>query len=205
MRLSPEQLDTLTELINIGMGHAASTLNQMVGAHVILRAPSIKILEPEELGDYFAREEHFSLVRMNFEGAFSGSALLVFPLESASRVVDVLMGQNPETPDLDMMRVGALTEVGNIVLNGVVGNLSNIMKQPVRYAIPSYLESNPQTVLFNETRLEPVLIMAHTRMKIEEFRIEGQVILIFQMKILDNLLAILDNLNASFSPMPSNV
>jgi hypothetical protein len=44
-----DQMDALSEMVNIGMGQAAGILNDMVGSHVSLRAPVIDLLSPAAL------------------------------------------------------------------------------------------------------------------------------------------------------------
>jgi len=194
LQFSARQKDILTELVNIGMGKAANTLNQIVGAHVSLTVPEIQVMRPHELVAYFGNTKELSTVRMGFKGAFSGAALLIFPVQSASHVVDVLIGQTPDVPDLDMIRVGALTEVGNIVLNGVIGSLSNMFKQQIQYSIPTYLESGIGDLLVQEDNHASMIIMAHTHMKIEKYQLEGHIVLLFQVEMLDDLLIMLDEL-----------
>ncbi len=36
-----KQLDTLKKVVNIGMGKAASKLNELLGSHIEMEAPSI--------------------------------------------------------------------------------------------------------------------------------------------------------------------
>jgi chemotaxis protein CheY-P-specific phosphatase CheC len=48
MKTSPEQLDALRELINIGIGRAAGVLNEMLSAHIQLYVPDVEILSAEE-------------------------------------------------------------------------------------------------------------------------------------------------------------
>lgn len=194
MHFTVQQQDVLTELINIGMGRAASTLNQMLGAHVVLQVPRLQIVSRRELFAFFRNESELSMVSMDFRGGFSGSALLIFPRDSASNVVDVLLGQSPGAPDLDMLRVGALTEVGNIILNGVLGSLSNMLDQRIHYTIPAYLENGLEHLRTDEATPTSVIIMAQTHMKIEKYHVEGHVILLFQVEILDSLLSMITRL-----------
>ena len=44
LNLTELQRDTITELLNIGMGRAAAALNDMVGEEVALSVPSVEVL-----------------------------------------------------------------------------------------------------------------------------------------------------------------
>jgi len=192
MKLTVEQIDALKELINIGVGKAASVLSEMVRCHIRLQVPFIKILLPaelksemEELGRY-----RVAAVRLGFKGPFSGSAALVFPPDSASKLVAVLTGEESGTHDLDSVRVGTLSEVGNIVINGVMGSISNVLKQSINYSLPNYIEDNIDNLLtLGKHDPNATVLLARTRFTIEQLYIEGDIILIFEVGSFDSLLA----------------
>ncbi len=192
MKVTTEQIDALKELINIGVGRAAGVLSEMVHCHIRLQVPFIKILLPaelknemEELGKY-----RVAAVRLGFKGPFSGSAALVFPPDSASKLVAVLTGEESGSSDLDSVRVGTLSEVGNIVINGVMGSISNVLKQSINYSLPSYMEDSIDNLLMlDKPEPDVTVILARTRFTIEQLYIEGDIILIFEVGSFDSLLA----------------
>ncbi|MEW6109881.1 MAG: chemotaxis protein CheC [Nitrospirota bacterium] len=196
MNLTSKQIDALKELINIGVGRAAGVLSEMVSCHISLQVPFIKILSPaeikiemEELGRH-----RVSAVRLGFKGPFSGSAALVFPPDSALKLVTVLTGEEPGTLELDSVRVGTLSEVGNIVINGVMGSISNVLKQSINYSLPNYMEDNIDNLLaLDETEPGATVILARTRFTIEKLHIEGDIILIFEVGSFDALLAAINH------------
>lgn len=195
MNLTASHIDALKELINIGVGKAAGVLSEMVNCHIRLQVPFIKILTPqalksemEELGRY-----RVAAVKLSFKGPFAGSAALVFPPDSASKLVSVLTGEEPGTPDLDSVRVGTLNEVGNIVINGVMGSISNVLKQHINYSLPNYIEDNIDNLLTsNESETNKTVLLARTRFTIEQLHIEGDIILIFEVGSFDVLLTAID-------------
>jgi chemotaxis protein CheC len=191
MRLNSEQIDVLTELINIGVGRAAGMLNQMLDAHVNLQVPHVNIFQSSELEDVLKQDASIdlSVVRLSFKGSFSGTALLAFPAESSANLVNVLTGEEEEVmDDLDALRVGALTEVGNIVLSGVMGSISNVLKQHLTYSLPIYMEDSIKNLLDDRQNTDTTIVLARTHLKIEQFRISCDIILIFQVGLFDILL-----------------
>ena len=142
MPLDPRQTDALKELMNVGVGRAAGILNHMVSSHVQLLVPDITILNIGDLAEKLEEvmAEKVAVVRLRFEGSFSGTAELIFPTESANNLVAVISDEEPGTPDLDSAKTAALTEVGNIVLNGVMGTFANMLKQHLEYNLPAYSE-----------------------------------------------------------------
>jgi chemotaxis protein CheC len=181
VKTTPEQIDAFKELINIGVGRAAGSLNQMCGAHVRLRVPEVRVLEAGGL-EALLRAEGGSMdgriaaVRMPFSGSYRGSADLIVPAESAAQLVSLLIGDADST-ELDALRAATLTEVGNIVLNGVLGSITNVLGDHFDYEVPSYLESTAAQLLASMVVQDAAaLFLAETQFFIgeSEFRIGEQ-------------------------------
>ena len=148
MTVTPEELDALRELINIGVGRAAGSLNAMIGRAVQLNVPSVVLLEPDDTGWVAGGDTGRKLasVHLSFDGGLRGSADLVFPSESGSKLVALLTGEDVETADLDAVRAATLTEVGNILLNGFLGAITNLVREHVEYELPIYLEESAEQI-----------------------------------------------------------
>ncbi|MDJ0718019.1 MAG: chemotaxis protein CheC [Prochloraceae cyanobacterium] len=198
MKPTSEQLDILTELINIGVGQAAGTLNEMIEFPIQLRVPFIKILPMVELENQLVenfQQDSLSVVQLNFQESFIGNANLIFPKESAVTLVSLLTDEKPESSKLNLLKIGTLTEVGNILLNNVIGSISNILQTPMRYLLPFYTEGNIDTiVLSKETKSNSPVILATTCFEVKELEIKGDIILIFQVDSFKNLLSALEEL-----------
>ncbi|MHB8882216.1 MAG: chemotaxis protein CheC [Thermodesulfovibrionales bacterium] len=196
MKLTPETTDALRELINIGVGRAAGVLSEMLNCRIILQVPFIKVLQQHELisemDGQFGRNR-VSAVRLGFKGSFAGMAALVFPPDSAVKLVNVLTSEGPDTDDLDAVRVGTLSEVGNIVINGVMGSISNVLSQHINYSLPAYMEDVIGNLLLADAqdRASTVLV-AHTRFLVQDMQIEGDIILIFETGSFDALIHAID-------------
>lgn len=196
MQLTDEQLDTLQELVNIGVGRAAGVLNEMIGSPICLRIPYIKIVSPDELPSELEIDfdgDFLSTVSLNFSGSFAGTAELVFPRESASSLVAVLTGESPDTPDLDAVKIGTLLEIGNIVLNGIMGSLSNMLKNHLEYSLPTYTEGQLRNLLSSkQVENNASVMLAQTRFAIEQLQIAGNIILIFKVGSFDAMIGAMD-------------
>ena len=87
MHIGPEQLDALQELLNIGVGHATNTLNQMLGKPIRLHIPFIHFGTVEELSKELALENEpvLASIQLPFQGSFAGSsaASTVEPFQQA--------------------------------------------------------------------------------------------------------------------------
>jgi chemotaxis protein CheC len=194
--LTAEQLDALSEFVNVGVGRAASALNDLVSSHVELSVPQVQVLTIEELPRAMGgmEQEPVSSVQMAFHGSLDGSAFLIFPQPSALKLVTLLTGDESRPDDLDGIRSGTLTEVGNILINSVVGTLSNVLGRPLQYSLPVYAEE-PVVGLLAAHRQErrPLILLAKTSFVIRQMQIEGNLLLIFELKSFDSLLAALEH------------
>ena len=195
MNLSPLQLDILQELINIGVGRAAGMLNQMVNTHIQLQVPVLRVLTPPQLEELYASRPNtvFSAVQLSFTGEFAGISALIFPPESASKLVSVVLGREEIPGKDDQLRSSTLQEVGNIVLNGVMGSIANILKEPLRYSPPDFVEDDIANILGSVTGM---ILVARTQFSMRDHLIEGEVLILFSLSSFDSLLAAIDGLTS---------
>ncbi len=198
MSLTEKQLDALKELINIGVGRGASVLNSMLNSHVHLSVPSAKIVSRTELKNEIRTfgGDRLASVELPFKGTFSGNTKLMFPTESASQLVSAIVGEEiMTTTEMDSVRAGTLCEVGNIVLNGVMGSIANILGLEFIYSVPTYLENTVEDLL-PESKVDSIMtfLTARTIFKVKELNIDGNIILFFKVGSFDALIEAIDKL-----------
>ncbi|MDJ0536310.1 MAG: chemotaxis protein CheC [Xenococcaceae cyanobacterium MO_207.B15] len=202
MKLTANQLDALTELINIGVGQAAAMLNEMIEFRIQLQVPWLKLLSSSDLQQQLQErlgKDPLSSVQLEFSGSFRGNAQLVFPTDSAATLVEVLTGEESPSPSLDELKIGTLTEVVNIVINGVMGSISNILTQPIHYDVPNYIEEDIEHLLpceNNKSDEKGEFLLAQSRFDIQELKVEGDIILFFHMESFHALLAAINNVES---------
>ncbi len=198
MMPSNKQIEALKELINIGIGRGASILNTMLKSHIILQVPLVKILEQAELirlTDSFG-PDRLAAVELGFKGAFAGNTLLIFPRDTASKLVDTLLGEEQIGDDMDSIRAGTLCEIGNIVLNGVIGSLANVLKINFKYTVPNFIEENLGNLFGQHIHQKNVtVLLTKTRFIVEKLDIEGDIFIFFSVPALDTLLRSIDDLS----------
>lgn len=196
MYLNELQLDALKEVINLGVGYAASSLNELVGRPISLRVPEVEVLSLE---DAMLRANAFgggrvASVRLVFSGALSGSAVLAFPYDGALRLVLLMTGDEGSNTDVDGIRAATLEETGNILLNGVVGSVSNLVQGSIAFSIPYYTEQGglPERYLDAEFVAGARVVLARSRFGVAGHEIEGEIFLFFEMGSLERLVEALD-------------
>ncbi|MDH5397414.1 MAG: hypothetical protein OEX02_04665 [Cyclobacteriaceae bacterium] len=187
--------DLLREIINIGIGRAASVLNEMIASVIELDVPEIKLLNLKEIWDHleYKSREEVCTVSLEFKGSLSGSAKLVLRAREASSIVSMLTGENDASPDdIDVMKSATLTEVGNILLNSVLGNFSNILDLEITYDIPLFEQDELVKAFSSDAeRLSIVVLMCKTKFFIQEVGFSGLIMVLFNKSSfhkLDNFL-----------------
>ena len=191
MKLTEDQIDALGELFNIGVGKGADMLNQMLGCQIRIRVPHIETLtlnELEKQAQEFGPKE-VSTVNLSFEGSLSGNAMLAFPPQSAQNLVSALTGEEPGSPELDSVTMDTLSEVGNIIINSVMGSITNFVNQRLDYSVPHYAENAIHKLVGNHIDdPEYSIILAKAHFSIENLEVGGEIILIFGVGSLEALL-----------------
>ncbi len=143
--LSPEKHDSLKEILNMGVGKSADILNTMLGSHIILNVPEVQIVENLKTNMFPEHFSGFAVVNLPFKGDISGTAKMVFPSESALKMVKLLTAA--EADEFDAIKIEALSEIGNIVLNSVMGMFSNILHTDLQYSLPWFQETDISNML----------------------------------------------------------
>ncbi len=203
MILDSNHVDALRELINIGVGQAAGVLNQMVHSHIVLQVPIIKVLSlsqlDEEMTDFAPGP--LATVKLSFTGPFSGIAVLVFKPKSASRLVSLLTGEDVSSPDLGSLQAETLSEVGNIVLNGVMGSVVNVLKQRLEFSLTHYRKDTITNLLrHGDSDVSLTILLARASFTIERQEIKGNVIVLFDTGTFEKLLAAIDAVHPCTRP-----
>ena len=193
MDVDKESLDAITETINIGVGKSASLLNHMTGSHIRLRVPKLSVVRFKELDDTncnLLAEEVMSTVMLEFQGNFSGVTAILFPPESAASLVMLLSGENEPGPEMDAIRTETLKEVGNIIINSVMGSISNILSQHLSFSLPVYYEGKLSAVTGTRRNIEADdwVIVAQTHFLIESSDIEGKILILLEVGSLEHLI-----------------
>jgi chemotaxis protein CheC len=193
MEIDEKALDSIRELINIGVGRAAGMLNEMTGCTIQLRVPVVRVVTIDELSraEEIRAEDTLSTVALSFDGPLSGLSALAFPPESAAALVLLLSGEPAESLELDALRIETLNEVGNIVINSVMGSIANILEQHFTYTLPRYQEIPILTLARSASPRCPEerVILAETHFTLENREIEGSILLILEVGSLESLLA----------------
>jgi chemotaxis protein CheC len=142
--LNDLQRDALTEVVNIGVSRAAVSLRKMVGEQVIMSVPSLELISRNAAAKLIRERESDQLVAVaqDFDGPFAGRALLIFPAASSLSLVRAVAGSAVAEEDLEPMEDEALAETGNVVLNGCLASMANMLKQRFNLSLPKVVRGD---------------------------------------------------------------
>lgn len=122
------QLDALREVANIGAGHAATALSQMIGETIMISVPTISVSRLEDVPPQVGEpDQPVAAVLMHMMGDLTGRTLLVFPRRTAIRLAGLLLRGSQATDDFSEMQQSAIKEAGNILSSAYMNALSDFM------------------------------------------------------------------------------
>ena len=133
-KIKEVQLDVLKEIGNIGAGHSATALSQMLGKTIDMKVPKVSLLSFNEISEAVGGDEHIVVtVLLTLKGDITGNMFFILEEENAKRFVSSMMGQSKESVGFSEIELSAIQEVGNILsasyLNAI-SDLTNLNLQP---------------------------------------------------------------------------
>ena len=200
MKLSQFQEDAIAEAVNIGIGRAASCLSEMVGAAVLLNVPSVKFCTYADACKQVsvAGGGPITSITQEFDGNISGSAAIVLSEHDAVTLAQILHGDAPTETSLDILQQGILEEVGNIILNNVLGSLSNLMKAKLSYGVLTFQTDEDGLLGLaasgSDANNHRDVLMANTCFDVRERSIQGSLLIIFDVGSVQVLINALETL-----------
>jgi chemotaxis protein CheC len=137
-KLTDEHLDALREVSNIGMGHAATALSQLIGRTVRLQVPKILMSEIKSVPEILGGAEKVVIgIYLQILGDARGNILLIFPRESAQQLLGALLPEGEiEGSSLTEMEASTLKEVGNILASAYLSALGSLVGMVLIPSIP---------------------------------------------------------------------
>ncbi len=183
--------DALTELVNIGVSRSAASLRKMVHREVILSVPSVDIVTRKSAASLIGQRETESLiaVQQQFEGPFSGRALLIFPESNGLSLVRAIVGDEMDDGDLLDMEDEALAETGNVILNGCLGSMANMLQHTLKMSLPN-VRRGDSSLLFDvlsTSNEESFVLFLYINFSVRERDIRGYIAMIMDLPSLEKL------------------
>ena len=151
---------------------------------------------------------HLVGIHQVFEGEVTGRALLIFPDAKSLELVRAVTGGELPLEEIIELEHEALAEIGNIILNGCLATMANMLQRNLKMSLPEILRGEP-TVFFD---LEPppeageVVMFLYINFAIRNRDIRGYIAMLMDMPSLSKLQVLLDEFieRTTGSPLPAN-
>jgi len=152
--LTAAQMDALKEVGNIGAGHGATALSQLLGKKINITVPKANILSlnevPKLVGDPNTLVAGLTL---SILGDATGKIILLFPRDSALHLADMLLKQSIGTSKiLTEMGHSAIKEAGNILTGAYLSALNEFLGMLLLISVPTLVFDMAGALLANVTQ-----------------------------------------------------
>ena len=179
--------DQLQTLITLGIDQASQTLNSLTDCPIDFEVATVETMTARSLSLLLKGRFGNATIcaaQLPFHGGLSGTAQLFFPTASGDLLTTALTGEENDSDDFTDLKKEALTEVGNIVLNSVMGTMSNRLSKHLAFSVPNYAEDKIEQ-LTRSLVDSPTssILLAQTQFHIPDLNIQGDILLFFKMSL----------------------
>lgn len=138
LQLNNDDRDQLSELLNIGVAHAGTTLSQMTGRRIAISVPSTSLRDIKNSSDFLEKPDDITLaVLLRLSGGLDGYIFLLFSRDAVIRLLNVLSGKNiVDIRELNPYDRSIFQEVGNVLSGGMLKGFSSFLKIPLLHSVP---------------------------------------------------------------------
>lgn len=200
--LTDLERDALTELVNMGVGRAATHLSRMVSDQVLLSVPSVDIVSLDEATRFLTDRERSGLVAVEqeFRGSFEGRALLIFPEANSLELARAVLGGDLTLAEIVDLEQDALAEIGNIILNGCLVVIANTLKDRLAISLPSVLRGNGRGILTDKgAKPDELVLFLYIDFSIRSRSIRGYIALLMGVSSLESLKSLIHGFIAAIA------
>jgi chemotaxis protein CheC len=194
--LTELELDALTELVNIGVSVAASSLREMVDEEILLTVPRVELVDRTRAVQILSESEASDLVAVHqiFEGDITGRALLIFPETKSLEIVRAVAGSNLSLEDVIELEQEALAETGNIILNSCLATIANMLERNLKMSLPEIIrgEASHFFQLPPPPHSGDLVLFIYINFAVQTRDIRGYIAMLMDMPSLEALKILLD-------------
>ncbi|MCJ2016429.1 chemotaxis protein CheX [Methylobacterium sp. E-065] len=195
--LTELQRDAFTELVNIGVSKAAASLRGMIGVQVLLSVPAVEIVSRAQAARMIGEREAAELVvvQQDFSGAFTGRALLIFPQEHGRALVHAVAGGDLSSEEATEMEDEALTETGNVILNGCLATMANLLQRTLTMSLPEVMRGDGPRIFrpVGDEGTDGLVLFLYINFSVRERDIRGYIAMLMDLPSLENLKVLIDD------------
>jgi chemotaxis protein CheC len=203
-QLTPEQIDVLKEIGNIGSGHAITALSQLLNSEIDVSLTLAEIIPFWKVVEFFDNPDIavfgiYSEIHLNSDL----SIIQIFTKESIINLLNLLnldfnlSIENIKTrDDLDEFSLSTITEIGNILSGHYANALADLMSIKIVPNVP-IVALDTLNAIFNEliakhSQISDYLVLIKTKLAVKDINVNCTICFIPSVNILNNLFKILN-------------
>jgi len=139
LKLNELQKDALKEVGNIGAGHAATALSQLLNTKINLSEPRIDVIKFRDLASRVGHENRMvAALHMYIRGEAPGQIVVLFDREQSVDFVSTFLKRViGEIEVFDSISDSTLKEIGNIIAGSYLSAINNLTGQNVLPSVPT--------------------------------------------------------------------
>ena len=194
MKLTELQSEALKEILNMGAGRAAASLESLTGEHFILNVPSVSLITVDELEEHPLQGENNRAIMLHVEGDLKGFTSIAFSIRSAELLLANLLKLENSDGEAEVLATSALMELGNMVVGAIVGVFANILKLNLRFSAPTFLQGHIRDLAkTGAIGLNPWILIAQITFVDSKGKSEGYFMTVFDVASMDVVIPSLDS------------
>ena len=143
------KLDALREVANIGAGHAATALSQiMTDRRVMVSVPDVQLISFDAFQEIFGNPNTVIVAAwMRVLGDLPGRTALAMLPESAMLLCDFMLDREPgATTVLEELEHSTMAEAGNILGSAYLNALSDLLDMMLLPSVPTLVIDKPEAL-----------------------------------------------------------
>jgi len=194
LKLNELQKDALKEVGNIGAGHAATALSQLLNTKINLSEPRIDVIKFRDLASRVGHENRMvAALHMYIRGEAPGQIVVLFDREQAIDFVGTFLKRViGDIQVFDSITDSTLKEIGNIIAGSYLSAINNLTGQNVLPSVPTLSYGTIQAAFRTLMSILPDqdVFLIESAFLDKEKEVSGQFILIPETGSLGPLLAV---------------
>lgn len=193
--LTELELDALTELVNLGVSSAATSLSELVREEVVLSVPKACVVTREQAIANLREHGATRLVAIHqdFDGDIRGRALLIFPEARSMELIRALVGAELSLDDIIELEQEALAETGNILLNGCLSTVANTLERNLKISLPEVIHGEGTDFFRPNSDAHESVLFIYINFTVKHRDIRGFLAMILDLPSLVMLQKLLDS------------
>ncbi len=182
-------MSALQNAITAATTFALNGLNEVVGESLPCVVRDVEIVETTDLTTASFPSKQFGIVQLACSGLLNADVLLMFDSDSVSRILQKMLGAEADADMIQECETDAMSELGNIMINGYLSSIADFLHTPFESTLPTYrVESNTNFIESMKAKTLAILIASHIDLNDTPFTSEIKILFLTNRESLNDLI-----------------